>query len=92
MTPKEKFDRLKETLSHDDRVLLIDVANSIRYASYDAGYQAGLKAYAWWKDGQQNVGTCGRTLKQALAERKASFNYAPDHVDVLPEHPCLTTP
>jgi hypothetical protein len=88
MTPKEKFDRLKELLPHDERMLLIDVANSIRYSAYDAGYQAGLTAFAWWKNGQQNVGTCGTTLKSALEKRKSGYGYSPDRVDILPDHPC----
>ncbi len=33
---------------------------------YKEGYEAGLKTYAWWKDGVQYVGTCGTTLKEAL--------------------------
>ena len=33
---------------------------------YRKGYENGLRAYAWWKDGVQYVGTCGITLKQAL--------------------------
>jgi len=35
---------------------------------YRAGYEAGLRAYAWWKDGVQYVGTCGTTLDEALGE------------------------
>lgn len=31
-------------------------------------YNEGLRAYAWWKDGVQYVGSCGTTLKQALKE------------------------
>jgi len=40
--------------------------------SFKAGKQEGIKEgitlYAWWKDGVQYVGTCGRTLKEALAD------------------------
>lgn len=32
------------------------------------GMSEGLRMFAWWKDGRQWVGTCGCTLKQALAE------------------------
>lgn len=32
------------------------------------GWAAGVTAFAWWKDGVQYVGTCGTTLKDALAE------------------------
>jgi hypothetical protein len=42
---------------------------------YDEGYQDGMSAYAWWKDGEQHVGTSGRTLKQAMESRRVNFNY-----------------
>ncbi len=35
---------------------------------YREGYEDGLRAYAWWKDGIEYVGSCGTTLKQALRE------------------------
>lgn len=35
-------------------------------SGYDAGYRAALHDYAWWKDGQQYVGSGTRTLAQAL--------------------------
>lgn len=34
------------------------------------GYIDGLKAFAWWKDGVQYVGTCGTTLKEAIEQAK----------------------
>lgn len=34
-------------------------------AYYD-GTANGLKLYAWWKDGEQYVGSCGTTLRDAL--------------------------
>jgi putative phage-type endonuclease len=33
---------------------------------YQQGYIAGMKAYAHWKDGVEYVGTCGKTLEQAI--------------------------
>jgi hypothetical protein len=36
--------------------------------AYHDGVRTGLAAYAWWKDGVQYVGTCGTTLKDALAK------------------------
>lgn len=33
------------------------------------GYEAGLREFAWWKDGVQYVGTCGTMLKQAIEEK-----------------------
>ncbi len=35
---------------------------------YREGYEAGLRAYAWWKDDVEYVGSCGTTLEQALKE------------------------
>jgi len=35
---------------------------------YIQGLKDGVTMYAWWKDGTQNVGTCGTTLLQAHAE------------------------
>lgn len=36
--------------------------------SYREGFDAGLRLYAWWKDGVQYVGTCGTKLSDALKE------------------------
>lgn len=38
------------------------------YDGYYEGMRRGITLYAWWKDGVQYVGTCGRTLEQALKE------------------------
>lgn len=35
-------------------------------ANYIRGLKAGVRLYAWWKNGIQYVGTCGTTLKHAL--------------------------
>ncbi len=47
-----------------------DRLNNMKYATnskeFRSGYNAGLTAYAWWKEGVQYVGTCGTTLKKAL--------------------------
>ena len=36
--------------------------------AYFNGLGEGVRAFAWWKDGTQYVGTTGRTLKQALEQ------------------------
>jgi hypothetical protein len=36
--------------------------------AYHEGLREGLEMYAHWRDGVQYVGTCGKTLKQALEE------------------------
>ena len=33
---------------------------------YEAGLKEGVRKYAWWKDGEQWVGTCGTRLKEAI--------------------------
>lgn len=38
--------------------------------AYVLGVREGLGMFAWWKDGVQYVGTCGRTLKEVLEEIK----------------------
>ena len=48
---------------------------------YDAGYCAGITAFAWWHDGQQMVGTTGMTLHDALTHFAALWNYAPQTID-----------
>jgi hypothetical protein len=35
-----------------------------------SGFIEGLKAFAWWKDGTQYVGTCGTTLQKAIDQAK----------------------
>lgn len=36
--------------------------------TYLRGLMDGMKAFAWWKDGVEYVGTCGTTLNNALEE------------------------
>jgi len=45
-------------------------------SEYDQGYIDGLSAFAWWKDGEQFVGTTSTTLKAAIAKRYALWNYS----------------
>ena len=45
--------------------------------AYDLGFRDGLTAYAWYKDGVQQVGTTGRTLKQAKDIIAETWNYSP---------------
>lgn len=39
--------------------------------AYYSGIREGIEQYAHWRDGVQYVGTCGTTLKQALARINA---------------------
>ena len=36
--------------------------------AYKIGVAVGIRMYAWWKDGQQYVGTSGKPLDRALQE------------------------
>ena len=44
---------------------------------YDEGFKDGLRAYAWWKDGVQRVGTTSKTLDTAIKGRKGCMEYNP---------------
>jgi predicted heme/steroid binding protein len=48
-----------------------------RINEYYDGMIEGVRLYSWWRDGEQFVGTCGTTLKQAInnieAERKEAL-------------------
>jgi hypothetical protein len=44
------------------------------------GFRDGLREYAWWKDGAQQVGSCGTTLKQAMAKEEERFKSQRDEL------------
>lgn len=46
-------------------------------ADYKQGFVDGLTAYAIWNDGEQTVGSLGRTLKNAVADVERTWNYMP---------------
>lgn len=48
--------------------------------AYHEGVREGLTMYAHWRDGVQYVGTCGKTLKQALAEIDKQEQDTLDHL------------
>ena len=56
--------------------------------AYYNGIREGIEQYAYWKDGVQYVGTCGTTLKDALAridkEEKRAEELLKDRI-ILPE-------
>lgn len=43
---------------------------SIVQAHFD-GIREGYRTWAWWKDGEQQVGSCGNTLASALTKLEA---------------------
>jgi len=46
----------------------IDLPQEFSARCFFEGVRKGIWLYAWSKDGEQYVGTCGRTLKEALAD------------------------
>ena len=38
--------------------------------AFREGYKAGVTAFAWWKDGEQQVGTTGTRLRDVLRDIK----------------------
>jgi hypothetical protein len=58
---------------------------------YYEGVIEGLTRYAWWKDGVQYVGTCGRTLQDAIVdvekEREDDWNRQAESFDINKLYP-----
>ena len=44
-----------------------------RAEGYLEGYKAALRRYAYWQDGTQYVGSCGKHLQQALTDIEAQL-------------------
>jgi len=73
---KAEVERLKAELNCKPEAC--DMPDACGYAIENAAlreqlverYIDGLRAYAWWKDGVEYVGTCGQTLKGAIALAK----------------------
>ena len=61
-TPEE-WEMVKKCAGIIDKVILEAQAEA-----FDEGVRCGMTQYAWWKNGEEFVGTCGRTLKQAIID------------------------
>lgn len=48
--------------------------HGMRGPDFIEGFKEGIKAYAYWKDSIQYVGTSGKTLKEALEEVDTAFD------------------
>lgn len=46
---------------------------------YNKGFIDGLKAYAYWVEGEEMVGTTGTTLAKAIENHRDTWNYNPPH-------------
>ena len=55
--------------------LKITTLRDIIASAYKEGYLMALTDCAWWKEGTQYVGSCGRTLKQAREEFERDLYY-----------------
>lgn len=52
----------------EDLVALTKLLDFYAKNSYQQGVVDGMERYSWWKDGVQYVGTCGKTLDEAVKE------------------------
>jgi len=60
--------------------------------SYRAGFIDGATAWAHWRDGKQEVGTTGKTLREAVEQIKRGdvYNYLPRRVEPVGRAPLPT--
>ena len=56
----------------DEGVVATPARTELVLTEYQRGYVDGLTAFAWWKSGEQFVGTSGTTLKHAIKKFLAS--------------------
>ena len=62
------------------------MANEALQQAWLNGFIAGLREYAWWRDGEQQVGSCGTTLREAIDRAKSEY-----HVQTVEESQNGTT-
>ncbi len=84
-TVKERLEALKDTLTWEQREWLMDLLDACEKKSYKQGYTDGMTSFAWWRDGEEYVGTCGTKLKDAVANIDRSVFFKPNEVDWLTE-------
>jgi hypothetical protein len=60
-------DRGESVMSEAKMTVNPNIADPVE-AAYWAGVEAGMRRYAWWKDGREYVGTCGNTLTTAIRD------------------------
>jgi hypothetical protein len=76
MTAIELRVRAQYELAPDDPIPPEAFRRALTQAENEAwlkGFVSGLTEYAWWKDGEQHVGTCGTTLKVAIERANKEY-------------------
>jgi hypothetical protein len=58
------------TMTDRDNMRNEEIVEEVGRDAYLRGFLDGIREYAWWKDGVQYVGSCGTTLKDAIATAK----------------------
>jgi len=48
---------------------------------YKQGFIDGLRAFAWWRSGQEVLGTSETPLKETIIDVEKVWNYDPAHKD-----------
>lgn len=56
-----------------------------RSKEYWEGVEEGIRRYAWWKNGFEQVGTCGTTLHKALRELDKESGFVCPHKRIYEE-------
>ncbi len=64
----EEIAQLNKALETNLDKILDQTNKQVDAATRREGYVAGLRAFAWWKDGVEYVGTNGKTLAEAIDE------------------------
>jgi len=55
--------------------------NELVDKAYELGFIHGLKCCAHWKDGVEEVGTCGTTFRDAVKEVRSMWNFDPPKIE-----------
>jgi len=65
---REQYDQGEQVAKQEEPVKRSVPMKDTQLSQYQMGYLDGLRAFAWWKDGVQHVGTSGKTLTEAVEE------------------------
>lgn len=68
--PKEQAEAFRELARNVIKAIYAHPEDAPGGPDYWQGVRDGIRKFAWWADGEQFVGTCGTTLKDALNRLK----------------------